>query len=205
MLSVASSLRGNRATLACARLSSFRTQPALPAPMRSRPWSSRLHSTAAIEESTVPLSHSHSHSQSSPVGTSRAGADLPLHSYTPISGRLEPIRIVRLPDLKASEPRVSGKFADHQLPEQIAVMYACLNTGEMERARRIFQALHKSNPEDMLVLGDIKMHNSFMERYMNASPSPRTKEALKWFESLSKYKVKPDLTSFAILIKGFIR
>ncbi|KAF9951524.1 DNA-directed RNA polymerase [Mortierella alpina] len=205
MLSVASSLRGNRATLACARLSSFRTQPALPVSVRSRPWSSRFHSTAAIEESTAPLSHSHSHTQPSPSSASRASADLPLHSYTPISGRLDPIRIVRLPEMKASEPRVSGKFADHQLPEQIAVMYACLNTGEMERARRIFQALHKSNPEDMLVLGDIKMHNSFMERYMNASPSPRTKEALKWFESLSKYKVQPDLTSFAILIKGFIR
>ncbi|KAG0359176.1 DNA-directed RNA polymerase [Gamsiella multidivaricata] len=86
----------------------------------------------------------------------------------------------------------------------MAVMYACLNTGDMERARRIFLTLHKNNPDDMLVLGDIRMHNSFIESYMNASPSPRTKEALKWFESLSKYRVKPDLTSFAILIRGFI-
>jgi len=57
----------------------------------------------------------------------------------------------------------------------------------------------------MLVLGDIRMHNSFLEAYMNVQPSPRTKEALKWFESLAKYQVKPDLTSFAILIKGFTR
>ncbi|KAG0203558.1 DNA-directed RNA polymerase [Mortierella sp. GBA30] len=200
MLSVASSLRGNRVTLACARLSSFRSQPKHTLPLLRSRSCYRLHSTAAIEESTQPLSHN-----LSTIPASRAEADSALHSYTPISGRLEPIKIVRLPEMKASEPRVSGKFADHQLPEQMAVMYACLNTGEMERARRIFLALHKSNPEDMLVLGDIRMHNSFMERYMNANPSPRTKEALKWFESLPKYKVKPDLTSFAILIKGFIR
>ncbi|KAF9354098.1 DNA-directed RNA polymerase [Mortierella sp. NVP85] len=129
--------------------------------------------------------------------------DQSLHSYTS-SDTLEPIRIIRLPEIKPGS-RESGKFADHQLPEQLAVMYACLNTGDMDRARRIFVALHKNNPDDMLVLGDIRMHNSFMESYMNASPSPRTKDALKWFESLSKYNVKPDLTSFAILIRGFIK
>ncbi|KAF8936139.1 DNA-directed RNA polymerase [Dissophora ornata] len=201
MLSVASALRGNRATVAYARLSSFRGQPkAVPAFLKSRP-QYRLHSTAAVEESTKPLSHAHP----IPISAARAEADQALHSYTSISGKLEPIRIVQLPEVKASEPRESGKFADHQLPEQMAVMYACLNTGDMERARRIFLALQKSNPDDMLVLGDVRMHNSFIESYMNASPSPRTKEALKWFESLSKYKVKPDLTSFAILINGFIK
>jgi len=110
-----------------------------------------------------------------------------------------------LPELKSSEPREAGKFAEHQLSEQMATMYACLSTGELDRARRIFQILHKNNPEDMLVLADIKMHNRFMESYMTADPSPKTKEALKWFESLTKYKVKPDLTTFATLIKGFLR
>ncbi|KAI1319364.1 DNA-directed RNA polymerase [Mortierella claussenii] len=199
MLSVASTLRGNRTTLICSRLSSIRTQPVLPKVPR-QPARYRLHSTAAIEESTQTLAHS-------PVSISsaRADADQALHSYTPMAGRLEPIRIVRLPEAKLNEPKDSGRFADHQLSEQMAVMYACLNTGEMDRARRIFVSLHKSNPEDMLLLGDTRMHNSFMESYMNANPSPRTKEALKWFESLPKYGVKPDLTSFAILIKGFIK
>ncbi|KAF9355018.1 DNA-directed RNA polymerase [Mortierella sp. AD094] len=200
MLSAALTLRGNRTTLACTRLSSFRTRPALKYPNRQR-CRHQSHSTAAIEENTHTLPHAHS----IPVNTARADADHALHSYTPLSGKLEPIRIVRLPDVKPSEPKEPGKFADHQLPEQMAVMYACLNTGDMERARRIFITLHKNNPDDMLILGNIKMHNSFIESYMNASPSPRTKDALKWFESLSKYKVKPDLTSFAILIKGFIK
>ncbi|KAI8352222.1 hypothetical protein B0O80DRAFT_499529 [Mortierella sp. GBAus27b] len=122
-----------------------------------------------------------------------------------MSDSLDPIRIIRLPDWNSHGSRESGKFADHQLPEQLAVMYACLGTGDMDRARRIFVALQKNNPDDMVVLGDIRMHNSFMESYMNASPSPRTRDALKWFESLPKYGVKPDLTSFAILIKGFIK
>ncbi|KAF9088689.1 DNA-directed RNA polymerase [Mortierella sp. AD031] len=203
MLSVAATLRGTRATLACARQTAFRTQPTFSTGLlKSRtPLTNRLHSTVATEESVQSISHA------PPISVSplRAEADSTLHSYTLNPTRLEPIQIVRLPEPKASEPRESGKFADHQLPEQMAVMYACLNTGEMDRARRIFLALHKNNPEDMLVLGDIRMHNSFMESYMNAEPSPKTKEALKWFESLTKYKVKPDLTTFAILIKGFIR
>ncbi|KAF9405610.1 DNA-directed RNA polymerase [Podila epigama] len=129
-----------------------------------------------------------------------------LHPYNnPSSSKLEPIQIVQLPELKPTEPRESGKFADYQLSEQIAVMYACLATREMERARRIFMVLHKNNPEDMLALGDIRMHNSFLDAYMTANPTPRTKDALKWFEALPRYKVKPNITSFAILIKGFIR
>lgn len=182
-------MRGSR-TRATQHLQHIRPQP-----LRQPRLSAfvRKQSTVAVEETAAP------HINAIPA------REAPLHSYTPSSSRLEPIQIVRLPELKASEPRESGKFADHQLPEQMAVMYACLATGEMERARRIFMVLHKNNPEDMMVLGDIRMHNSFMDAYMNASPSPRTKDALKWFESLSKYKVKPDLTSFAILIKGFIR
>ncbi|KAG0042219.1 DNA-directed RNA polymerase [Gryganskiella cystojenkinii] len=200
MLSVASSLRGNRAVTA--RLSSS-TSSTLSSSLLHRTTVRprvRFQSTAAVEESTVvvpPQIHA--------VPT-RAGADFGLHSYSPKSAiQLEPIQIVRLPEMRPSEPKEAGKFADHQLPEQMAIMYACLATGEMERARRIFLTLYKNNPEDMLVLGDIRMHNSFLEAYMTAQPSPRTKEALKWFESLSKYKVKPDLTSFGILIKGFIK
>ncbi|KAF9439303.1 DNA-directed RNA polymerase [Entomortierella beljakovae] len=198
MLSAASTLRGNRATLARAGLTPLRTHRILSPSMRPI-YRYQSHSTAAVEESTQSLIHS------IPINTTRAEANEALHSYTPLSGKLEPIRIVRLPDIKPSGPKEAGKFADHQLPEQMAVMYACLNTGDMERARRIFITLHKNNPDDMLVLGDIKMHNSFIESYMNATPSPRTKEALKWFESLSKYKVRPDLASFAIIIKGFIK
>lgn len=204
MLSVASTLRGNRAVTARLSPSSsvtFRCPPHTTTlfartAARSR---SRFQSTVAIEENTV-ASPSHIHATSA-----RTGADFGLHSYSPKAILMEPIQIVRLPEMRASEPKESGKFADHQLPEQMAVMYACLATGEMERARRILLTLYKNNPDDMLVLGDIRMHNSFLEAYMNAQPSPRTKEALKWFESLTKYQVKPDLTSFAILIKGFTK
>ncbi|KAG0249500.1 DNA-directed RNA polymerase [Mortierella polycephala] len=195
MLAVASTLRNHRAALVYTR--PLRARLSLPSALQFRP-RHRLHSTAAVEESIQPLSHS-----SPSAIPSRQAEDLALHSYTS-SAKLEPVQIIRLPEVRANEPRESGKFADHQLAEQMAVMYACLATGEMERARRIFTALHKNNLEDMLVLGDIRMHNSFMECYINATPSPRTKDALKWFESLPKYKVKPDLTSFAILIKGFV-
>ncbi|KAG0277191.1 DNA-directed RNA polymerase [Linnemannia exigua] len=201
MLSVAATLRGTRATLARTRQAALRnplSSSRLQQP-RSR-LTNRLHSTVATEEAAQSI-----HAPPISVSALRAEADSALHSYTLNPTRLEPIKIVCLPELKANEPREAGKFAEHQLSEQMAVMYACLSTGELDRARRIFLALHKNNPEDMLVLGDIRMHNSFMESYMNAEPSPKTKEALKWFESLTKYQVKPDLTTFAILIKGFIR
>ncbi|KAF9929743.1 DNA-directed RNA polymerase [Linnemannia zychae] len=202
MLSVAATLRATRATLIHTRQTALRnpitsTSSTTFLKPRSR-LSNRLHSTLATEEAT--------RSTHAPISVSplRAEADSVLHSYTSNPSRLEPITIVRVPEVRPGE-REAGKFADYQLSEQMAVMYACLSTGEIDRARRIFLALHKNNPEDMLVLGDIRMHNSFMECYMNAEPSPKTKDALKWFESLTKYKVKPDLTTFAILIKGFIR
>ncbi|KAF8979424.1 DNA-directed RNA polymerase [Entomortierella lignicola] len=200
MLSAALTLRSQRTALTRTRLVSFRSRPVLSHYNQQHP-RYQSHSTAAVEESaqSIPITHS------IPINPARAEAQHALHSYTPLSSKLDPVRIVCLPEVKPSEPKEPGKFADHQLPEQMAVMYACLNTGDMERARRIFITLHKNNPDDMLILGNIKMHNSFIESYMNASPSPRTKDALKWFESLSKYKVRPDLTSFAILIKGFIK
>ncbi|KAF9281673.1 DNA-directed RNA polymerase [Linnemannia elongata] len=207
MLSVAATLRGSRATLSrtTRQTTAFRNNATLSGSKpRSSPSSSRLtnrlHSTVATEEASQSI-----HVPPSISSSLRAEANSTLHSYTLKPTRLEPIRIVCLPELKPSEPREAGKFAEHQLSEQMAIMYACLSTGELDRARRVFLLLHKNNPEDMLVLGDIKMHNSFMESYMTAEPSPKTKEALKWFESLTKYKVKPDLTTFAILIKGFIR
>lgn len=207
MLSVAATLRGSRATLSrtTRQTTAFRNNATLSGSKpRSSPSSSRLtnrlHSTVATEEASQSI-----HVPPSISSSLRAEVNSTLHSYTLKPTRLEPIRIVCLPELKPSEPREAGKFAEHQLSEQMAIMYACLSTGELDRARRVFLLLHKNNPEDMLVLGDIKMHNSFMESYMTAEPSPKTKEALKWFESLTKYKVKPDLTTFAILIKGFIR
>lgn len=192
-------MKGSRTSLARARLPPLRSQTILSTPLKYR-LRCRPLSTIAVEESTQPDSHS-----PITISTSRTEPDQGLHSYTRSSDGLDPIRIIRLPDLHVYGSRESGKFADHQLPEQLAVMYACLNTGDMDRARRIFMALHKNNPDDMLILGDIRMHNSFMESYMNASPSPRSREALRWFETLSRYGVEPDLTSFAILIKGFIK
>ncbi|KAG0331658.1 DNA-directed RNA polymerase [Podila humilis] len=228
MLSVASVLRGSRSkgrTLATQHLQQLRqTQPGTYSSLSPSSCSPLARWTGLVrKQSTVAVQETTPTSVTTPIlnttsSAIRSDAQAALHSYTnttsstssstimiPNSTKLEPITIVRLPELKPSEPKESGKFADHQLPEQMAVMYACLATGEMERARRIFMVLHKNNPEDMFLLTDIRMHNTFMECYMNASPSPRTKDALKWFESLSKYRVKPDLTSFAILIKGFIK
>ncbi|KAF9581360.1 DNA-directed RNA polymerase [Lunasporangiospora selenospora] len=206
MLSVASALRSSRHVA--------RTMPkALPANWRVqalRRWqSSATNGSAAAQENAQQKQQQEQqkegqNQQEATVTPALRQQDTAAAAIASNPTKLEPIRIIRLPDARTNE-KEPGKFSDHQLPEQLAVMYACLNTGELERARRIFQTLQKSNPDDMLVIGDIRMHNSFMESYMGASPSPRTKEALKWFESLPKYKVKPDLTSFAIIIRGFVK
>ncbi|KAL1920841.1 uncharacterized protein VTP21DRAFT_11476 [Calcarisporiella thermophila] len=95
--------------------------------------------------------------------------------------------------------------APTQLGEQLAVLHASIRTGEMDRARRIFKNLHKTTPDAARAFVDIHVHNAFMDGYVEAKPSPRTREALAWFDELSMYGLKPDITSFAILIKGFLR
>ncbi|KAG0237059.1 DNA-directed RNA polymerase [Actinomortierella wolfii] len=207
MWSVASALRssGGRMPTMLRRAPLLVARPVPKSSVASRKVSTgtpQLNPSVAVarEESTMI------HPTPSHTPSTRSTAEEALHSYRSNSTQsLEPITILRLPEMRPSQPKEAGKFSEAQLPEQMAIMYACLATGDMERARRTFLALHRNNPEDMLVLGDIKMHNAFMEAYINAKPQPRTKDALRWFESLAKYHVKPDLNSFAILIKGFLK
>ncbi|ORY08413.1 DNA/RNA polymerase [Basidiobolus meristosporus CBS 931.73] len=95
-----------------------------------------------------------------------------------------------------------GKF---NIKERLVVMHACLKTGDVDRARRMLTSLYKSNPQKMNELADIHVHNSLLRGYIEKSPRPHVVQAMNWFDTIKKYGLSPDCTTYAILIKGFLR
>jgi hypothetical protein len=101
-------------------------------------------------------------------------------------------------------PRETGKILSGVFTEHLAVLRACLKIGEVERANHILTNLYKQCTSDTKKYLDIKLHNEFIESYLEAKP-PRINEALQWFDKLNYYELTPDLATFAILIRGHLR
>ncbi|CAG8708834.1 7870_t:CDS:10, partial [Funneliformis mosseae] len=101
-------------------------------------------------------------------------------------------------------PREAGKIHSGAFSEHLAVLRACLKIGEIERARHILSSLNKQCTNDAKQYLDIKLHNEFIEAYLEAKP-PRINEALQWFDQLNYHGLTPDLATFSILIRGYLR
>src|SRR3954447_8181904 len=101
-------------------------------------------------------------------------------------------------------PREAGKIPSSAFMEHVAVLRACLKIGEIERADQILISLNKQCTSDTEQYLDIKLHNEFMEAYLEATP-PRINEALQCFDRLNFHGLTPDLATFAILIRGYLR
>ncbi|CAI2165014.1 16952_t:CDS:10 [Funneliformis geosporum] len=101
-------------------------------------------------------------------------------------------------------PREAGKIHSGAFSEHLAVLRACLKIGEIERARHILSSLNKHCTDDAKKYLDIKLHNEFIEAYLEAKP-PRVNEALQWFDQLNYHRLTPDLATFSILIRGYLR
>ncbi|ORX90407.1 DNA/RNA polymerase [Basidiobolus meristosporus CBS 931.73] len=89
--------------------------------------------------------------------------------------------------------------------ERLVVMHACLKTGDVDRARRLLTSLYKTNPQKMKELADIHVHNSLLKGYVEQNPRPHVIAAMSWFDAIKRYELSPDSTTYAILIKGFLR
>nr|CAG8491107.1 12082_t:CDS:10 [Entrophospora candida] len=106
------------------------------------------------------------------------------------------------PSFVQNEP---GKLLPSAFSENLSLLYACLKTGDIERAERILNILHNSGPREMKHYLDISVHNTFIEEFIESTPTPRLNQALIWFDRLERYDVKPDLKTFAILVKGYLK
>ncbi|GES80410.1 DNA/RNA polymerase [Rhizophagus clarus] len=102
-------------------------------------------------------------------------------------------------------PRETGKILSGVFTEHVAVLRACLKIGEVERARHILTNLYKQCTNDTEKYLDIRLHNEFIESYIETKPVPKINEALQWFDKLSFYGLTPNLATFAILIRGYLR
>ncbi|CAB5354995.1 unnamed protein product [Rhizophagus irregularis] len=139
----------------------------------------------------------HNYSTTAEHAMSTVSSEISYHSPEPLSIN-NPLVILPQPRYT---PRETGKIL---FTEHLAVLRACLKIGEVERARHILTNLYKNSSDTKKHL-DIKLHNEFIESYLETKPVPRINEALQWFDKLNYYGLTPDLATFAILIRGYLR
>jgi DNA-directed RNA polymerase len=96
------------------------------------------------------------------------------------------------------DPRISG------IDDQLALMYACLKIGHIERGLHILRTLTDNYRNQKEKFANVDIYNAFIEAYMKQG-GQSTRQALYWFDEMRRQKIKPNLTTYAILIKGFAR
>ncbi|KAJ1962894.1 DNA-directed RNA polymerase, partial [Dispira parvispora] len=94
---------------------------------------------------------------------------------------------------------------NHTLENQLALVQACLVSGDFSRAKRMIAGLYRLHAREMTHMVDIGVHNTLLNGLMEYRPRPQTVVALEWFESLRTYKLVPTIDTYAIMIKGFLR
>jgi pentatricopeptide repeat protein len=87
---------------------------------------------------------------------------------------------------------------------RLALMYVRLKIGHIERALGIYRRLIASHPNQKERLNNVNIYNAFIEAYMKRG-GRSTRQALYWLGKMRKQQIKPNLTTYAILIKGFLR
>jgi DNA-directed RNA polymerase len=87
---------------------------------------------------------------------------------------------------------------------RLAVVYARLKIGHIERALKLYESLTKYYPDEKERLTNVNIYNAFIEAYMKGDGRSK-RHALYWFDKMRKHQVKPNLTTYAVLIKGFIQ
>ncbi|CAG8530136.1 4387_t:CDS:10, partial [Acaulospora morrowiae] len=94
-----------------------------------------------------------------------------------------------------------GLISSTDFSEKFAILHACLKLREVGRAKKILEYLYEYSPRDMYHLLDINVHNAYLEALVVV----HYESALIWLDTLDEYGLKPDLTTFSILIRGFLR
>jgi DNA-directed RNA polymerase len=90
------------------------------------------------------------------------------------------------------------------MDNRLAVMYACLKAEHIERALRIYKYLNECYLDQKERFANVNTYNAFIDAYLRRG-GESTRRALVWFDKMRKQQIKPNLTTYAILIKGFIQ
>jgi DNA-directed RNA polymerase len=88
---------------------------------------------------------------------------------------------------------------------QLIVIYARLKTGYIKHALRAYRKSITRHPDQKERLNNVNIYNAFIEVYMMKGDGRSTYHALKWFDEMRKQQIKPNSTTYTLLIKGFIR
>ncbi|RKP26622.1 hypothetical protein SYNPS1DRAFT_2358, partial [Syncephalis pseudoplumigaleata] len=91
------------------------------------------------------------------------------------------------------------------IEEQIAVMLICLRGGHIDRAHTILKTITKGKPIRQSRFFDVNLHNAFIEAYVMQQGRPNTRQALYWFDEMKQSGAIPNVTTYALLIKGLLR
>ncbi|KAI9322383.1 hypothetical protein BX666DRAFT_1894345 [Dichotomocladium elegans] len=111
---------------------------------------------------------------------------------------------VILPNPSLQAFRYSSRVLPSTIAEQFAILNACIRSGDMARAERIMKELHRTKSDEMKVFADLNMYNTFLNGFAEA-PRPMSSECLVWIDNMKLYGLSPDVDSYAIVIKAFLK
>jgi DNA-directed RNA polymerase len=87
---------------------------------------------------------------------------------------------------------------------KLVLIYVCLKTGYIKRALKLYKSLTESYPDQKERLADVNIYNALTEAYMKGDERSK-RRALYRLDEMRRQKIKPNLTTYAILIRGFLR
>jgi pentatricopeptide repeat protein len=93
-----------------------------------------------------------------------------------------------------------ANYVDYRL----AKLYAWLKIGHIKRALRLRETLTARYPDQKKRFANVNVYNAFIEAHMKQG-GKSINYALLWFGKMRKQQIKPNLTTYAILIKGLIQ
>ncbi|EGF79316.1 hypothetical protein BATDEDRAFT_35464 [Batrachochytrium dendrobatidis JAM81] len=118
-----------------------------------------------------------------------------------------------------STARAMSKF---KLREQMTLIYACVQTGDLDRAEVVFNKSLRSNPTDMMSELQAPLINRFIEAHLikcsksdsnnhfqssddlSQDSGNHQERAQRWYERMSELHVQKNVETFAILCHYFL-
>ena len=89
--------------------------------------------------------------------------------------------------------------------EQLAIMHACLKTQLIDRAEKILERLEKNGAPEMRKALDIRVYNAFLEAFFEEPGTPNYRKVVNFFQYLNDANITPDLSTYGLITKIFLR
>ncbi|KAJ3215046.1 DNA-directed RNA polymerase [Dinochytrium kinnereticum] len=118
-----------------------------------------------------------------------------------------------VPEASSTSPETLGRTNASRVPafvpaERIAMISACINSGDLDRAEILFhRSARISGVTEMKNVVSTGMVNAFIEGLLDLEKPPKSsrktplERAVEWKGRLLEYDLKPDVITYAILIR----